>query len=387
MSPKQTLTVVVQADAGSALRFLDARSAISAECERYGVTLRFLESETGALPPIGAQAGAFVPVVGYTEAFLTRALACLREQGLRGLVVGLDLPGSECSSICSDRGKSVRMLMAYFRRAGRTRTALFAVNRRALSDRQREETFLREGGRREDVYDNPGSLARCCDAFDFARHDSVICANDMAAVMLLARMREKGLDPAALYVAGFGNTYLSQFTRPALTSVGMDYAEAGRLAVRLCRFLQKQPAGVSVRLQTDVRLFVRASTGNLPFSGETPPPEASGEERGLRFVNDGDVLALDRINHTLSRCDEIDLSILAALDRGAKREEIAAELHIGLTTLRYRLNKLRDRLGVRGPAAVLALLKQYGMTFSAADEALTAAPETAPDEGGNRDRV
>ena len=89
---------------------------------------------------------------------------------------------------------------------------------------------------------------------------AALAHNDLMAVGLLAAARDRGLSvPERLSVVGVDDTLTARHTRPALTTVAMPTAEAGRAAVDL---LLRAAAPRDLLLGT--RLVERDSTGPAP---------------------------------------------------------------------------------------------------------------------------
>jgi DNA-binding LacI/PurR family transcriptional regulator len=62
---------------------------------------------------------------------------------------------------------------------------------------------------------------------------AVLCSNNMTAIGLLAEARERGIAvPQGLSVAGVEDIYLSPFTVPPLTTIGISRLELAELAFR-----------------------------------------------------------------------------------------------------------------------------------------------------------
>jgi LacI family transcriptional regulator len=103
------------------------------------------------------------------------------------------------------------------------------------------------------------------------RPTALACFNDKTAVGALAAAAGRGLRvPADLSVTGFDDIDLAQATSPMLTTVRQPLAEMGRMAVSLLiRLLDGHRVdALHVELATD--LILRASTGPIPESPESP---------------------------------------------------------------------------------------------------------------------
>lgn len=90
--------------------------------------------------------------------------------------------------------------------------------------------------------------------------DSIFCANDMMAVGCLDALRELGLTvPGDISVMGYDNREISQFTRPALSTINFPFLEIGMLAVEL--LVEQHDGTLSGNLQHKVecKLVARSS--------------------------------------------------------------------------------------------------------------------------------
>lgn len=90
---------------------------------------------------------------------------------------------------------------------------------------------------------------------------AVICGNDVLAAGAVARAREQGCDvPGDVSVTGFDDIELARIVHPALTTVHVPHRKMGRKAAcALVDMVEKKQAGVSVKLDTSLR--IRGSLG------------------------------------------------------------------------------------------------------------------------------
>jgi LacI family transcriptional regulator len=92
------------------------------------------------------------------------------------------------------------------------------------------------------------------------RPDAVFAANDMMALGCLLAFRKAGLRvPEDIAVAGFDDIPLARYLQPALTTMAMDIAELGGLALRMLLAGREADAPRASRLVAP-RLVVRDST-------------------------------------------------------------------------------------------------------------------------------
>ncbi|MGS2618711.1 LacI family DNA-binding transcriptional regulator [Micromonospora sp. LZ34] len=92
---------------------------------------------------------------------------------------------------------------------------------------------------------------------------SVIAYNDLMALGLLGRLRDRGVRvPQDISVIGIDDIHMAAMSAPALTTVSLAKEQAGRTAVDLLLALLVQPDGVrNARRELPTQLFVRGSTG------------------------------------------------------------------------------------------------------------------------------
>ncbi|MFE9691874.1 LacI family DNA-binding transcriptional regulator [Micromonospora sp. NPDC005806] len=92
---------------------------------------------------------------------------------------------------------------------------------------------------------------------------SVVAYNDLMALGLLGRLRDRGVQvPQDISVIGIDDIQMSSMSAPTLTTVSLAKEQAGRAAVDLLISLLEQPEGVrNVRRELPTQLLVRGSTG------------------------------------------------------------------------------------------------------------------------------
>ncbi len=92
---------------------------------------------------------------------------------------------------------------------------------------------------------------------------AVVAGNDNAALGALAELRSRGLDvPGDVSVAGFDDLPFSRDAVPALTTVRIPLADAGRTSGLLALGAREDPPGAVLTVRTE--LVVRDSTGPAP---------------------------------------------------------------------------------------------------------------------------
>ena len=88
---------------------------------------------------------------------------------------------------------------------------------------------------------------------------------------------------------------------------------------------------------------------------------AGGDETPLavNFYSDPDVIDILQLEDLLSRCDDIDLSILRGIASQSKYIDLAERLHISENTVKYRLRKMLTQSGLDGRDDLVALLVRF----------------------------
>lgn len=113
--------------------------------------------------------------------------------------------------------------------------------------------------------------------------DAVFCANDVIALGVLRRLRERSVPvPGRVAVVGMDDIEQAEICAPTLSSVSLGAAERGRLAAELLLDRLAATGPVPPRLvSVPPRLVVRESSARVGISDSHPTPRA-GAEGGAR---------------------------------------------------------------------------------------------------------
>jgi DNA-binding LacI/PurR family transcriptional regulator len=116
--------------------------------------------------------------------------------------------------------------------------------------------------------------------------EAVFCANDQMAMGALQVLQEAGAcGPGGVYLAGYDDHPLSQFIRPALTTVAADLVNVGReAAARLLRVMEGEHVK-PLHALLPTRLTVRGSCGCEPAAGAAPGDEGPVTADGQRSAS------------------------------------------------------------------------------------------------------
>jgi len=110
---------------------------------------------------------------------------------------------------------------------------------------------------------------------------ALLCGNDDLAIGAVRALREAGRDvPGEVSVVGFDDVPAAAFLSPALTTVRLDYAEAGRSCFALLQALLTPHMPVAPGPRPEPELIIRESAAPPPASARgTVPPHPPGTVR------------------------------------------------------------------------------------------------------------
>ncbi len=328
-----------------------------------------------------ADAERLLIVVGTSVSWIPRALAFFESRQIQVILVSYQPPEyTQLRGVVRmDYVSAMHKLITYLKACGRPRIALYGFNPNSSADRIKLRYFCSLAQKEGDadpeghVYYNYASLAQCYDdfRFDVSRYDAVICANDIVAVSLVKRLQRSDIRvPETLFVTCFGDSMLSQFVSPSVTTASLDHVEMGRQAVALYSHLYRQPEAVSSSIRVESRLHVRESTMQIP------PPDnyamltsASEPTDAVDFYSDEEVKHLCVIDSLIAGCDELDRDILSGILAGKTYETLAETLATTTSTLRYRLRRMLGIVGLDSREALVKLFQQYIPGFTKNDKA------------------
>ncbi|WP_248763292.1 LacI family DNA-binding transcriptional regulator [Pseudarthrobacter sp. SSS035] len=115
-------------------------------------------------------------------------------------------------------------------------------------------------------YPSQRSGAAAADAALNSGATACIAFNDLVAIGMLVRLKERGVDvPGELSVIGCDDVFGADFCNPPLTTLTAPIEQAGRVATDML-LSRLRPSTVSPRMQVELptHLTIRASTGAAP---------------------------------------------------------------------------------------------------------------------------
>jgi len=351
--------------------YQDALVGVMNQAKRYGYDLSVM---TGLPPePRRALADAHVLVLGMSSPWVRRTLPLL--QGLWPVVINRIPRGLEgdVHTVTIDRAHGVLQLVKNFAASGRRRVALFGTDPQSISDQERVEAFREaafqcglDGGDAH-IFPNRTLLETAAEPLcnRAGEYDAAVCANDFSAMVLLRMLRERGVDvPGDMAVAGFGDMALCRYATPSLTSVTLDFREAGSQAVNVARFLQRSGEGVRLHVSLQAKIVYRASAPGAAQPETAPGLPAAMAQRERAFYTDPSVRDLQALNEMLASMDEIDRAIVAGLMAGRTYQAVSDTEHISFSALKKRVKRLQTLCGARGRPDMERRLNEYALRFT-----------------------
>ncbi|MBQ0895736.1 LacI family DNA-binding transcriptional regulator [Micromonospora sp. U56] len=173
-------------------------------------------------------------------------------------------------SVVFDNSDGIRQAVAHLQALGHRRVAWVGGPRTSWSNRERVRALrsataaagmeLLVVGQFPPQFE--GGIA-AADLIIASGVTSVVAYNDVMALGLLGRLRDRGVHvPQDFSVIGIDDIQMSGMSSPTLTTVSLTKEQAGRAAVDLLLSLLEQPDGVrNVRRELPTQLRVRGSTG------------------------------------------------------------------------------------------------------------------------------
>ncbi len=304
-----------------------------------------------------------VIVLGSSLAWSSHYMRLLYAHGIRPIVLSIanyQKVFPYASFITMDYDDASQKLMKYLQNHGCKHTAFFAGNRQSSTDMQKMTNFLQCGGREEDVYNYNGTLKATGDQLlaKIDKYDSVLCANDISAVVLMRRLMDLGYRiPDDIRIATFGDTMLSNLEVKNLAIAQIRSFEAGKLSISAYRMLQSNStiSSLSMLLQCDI-FGDNYERADIRLEHKPPVLPAASDPN---FFNDEDVEKVILVERLLSVCDKLDVRILREVLNKESYSKIAAKLFIAENTISYRIKKILSMAPDKSKEEIFGLLAQF----------------------------
>ncbi|GAA1737717.1 LacI family DNA-binding transcriptional regulator [Isoptericola hypogeus] len=200
----------------------------------------------------------------------------------RVALVNREAPGAP--SVSFDIADGVRQAVDHLRALGHETVAYAGGPRTSWSDAERRTALgAAAGGAVLDLGSfrpTHGGGVQAADLALAAGATAVLCFNDLVALGVLARLHARGVRaPDDVSVVGFDDVATAALVTPALTTVAVPLARAGREAVDL---LGGNAGAAARHRRLPVELVVRASTAPAPPAFSPSPPARTDPEVVIR---------------------------------------------------------------------------------------------------------
>ncbi|MDF2926583.1 MAG: hypothetical protein K0R57_5497 [Paenibacillaceae bacterium] len=323
----------------------------------------YMEMPIEQIPVSGKEPSAVI-VIGSSPGWLNNAVHVCQMRRQKPVVLSNQPHRSfqgEYSYVCLDMMQSMQYLAGYLRDRKRRSTALYGIHMHSLADRDRLESYRTWfGADDESVFWNHNSLEACFEQFAAHAHlfDSVICANDFAAISLVKRLEQLEIPSSDLLIISYSGASLTSMYRSKLLLVTMNFKDFGSAAVAVCNAMLKNPAISSMNVKVKWNMDLEPGDWGyaLQPAGTDALTSASGEER---IYDDPELMRMMQVEHLLSRADPTDRVILKELMRGRPYEEIAGTCYLSLHSIKYRTKKMMADCGASSKKELVARLKEY----------------------------
>ncbi len=339
----------------------DILKGIKAEADKKNLRMEEFFLPTDG---VGVGEGQIVLAVGYTKGWLEQVTFRIKQAGARAIVVNADRDSSLYDAdafVCFDYKTAMRKTAEYLKYCGKTRVAFVGCSGR-LSFESKRRAFLAAAGEAgifcrdykfADISEITSSFVRECRSFD-----AVVCSRDAEASHLISALnRRKLFVPEDIYVIGVGGNRMAELTSPPCTTLHTDFEALGAAAVKLSRFLTQNPETGGVTVSVPCPLTVRGSTDykELPLRFEQPAV------RRASYRTDSDYLSYLRAEQLVRNCDSTDRSILLHLSKGKNTAEIAEELFISQSSVKYRVKKMLCNADIPDRRELIKIAQIYGL--------------------------
>ena len=328
--------------------------------KRYELTI--FESKEDALLTLKENDAKIILLLGTSQKFMLDAYEYFTKENIHCVFISCqpDKLLKNTSSVLIDHSFATHACLTYLSDCKKDKTALYGINPDSFADNVKKECFISEKNEK-DIYYNEGNLEKCFNQFfpNIKNYNSVICANDIAAISLIKNLTEKGFNvPKDIFVISFGNTVLGKYFEPSVTSVTLNFADLGNQAVLIYSYLTKSDTEVNITLKIPCEItagkttdFISpAKSGNKALS--SPPKTAD-------FYDDETVYKINNIESLLNECEDIDFKILYLLLEGKKYEEISAVLFSSENTVKYRIKRMMKFVMAESKNEFVEIISSY----------------------------
>ena len=270
------------------------------------------------------------------------------------------LPGCIYNSVCSDVNASMKNLLEFLKFQQKQHLALYGFNPNSISDNSKF-TFLKNWNDNHfksfDLFENNGSLHECYKNFaeNCTKYDSVVCANDFAAISLVKLLETQAPEQLTkLTIISCTSSSLSECYKDKILTLNINHEQYGRAAVYIYEALQKHEyaSSLSIRIVWDFEATTvskatpKSLTLNFIHSADT-------------FYNDESIRDLLIANNYLNSADSTDRIIIKMLIENKSLDDIAEKCFLSINAIKYRIKRLVSNSGATDKNHLIELIEKY----------------------------
>ena len=299
-----------------------------------------------------------VMVASHSDDFLQETTQILKSAHKKPLLLSENgyFYGSGVSSVSASHDQQARLAYSYLKQCDHVRIALLGF--RTDFQRYLFEVLLKHAQKMSiDIPESAIYYAHSSmDYFhrfidEVHRYNAVICPNYQVALTLLSFCKAWNIRvPEDIYIIAYTNAIATEYTVPSITTISIDAERFGQHCLDLWIKLMDAPhQEISVCINLPVRLQIRKSTDNIPYSGD----QFVSAVQPLKPYKNSSLLVEDiavdssmyNLEKCLQQCDSIDIDLISLILQGVSYEAISERLFISIGSLRYRVSKLYANAG------------------------------------------
>lgn len=326
--------------------------------------------------------GTILVLLGSSLPFITQYLNLCTELELRPIVAGFEIFQSslQVSYITINRRQAMSEIVKTLLSCGAHNIALLGVNSSIQTDMLRFDGWAavvkayKAGDPNKDVFYSDSGLLACVENFwkHYRNYDAVACANDYYAAYLCSEAGKRGIRiPYDLMITGFGNTRISQYTCPSLTTVALNLSSVGSQDYPALSFPLQKYRSIILYGYLKTEILLRGSTKEIkkPLPGKAIFQEEIASAFEPTFERD--LKSIYALENTLITMDETDRKIIDGLLQNEPYSFLAEKLYLSDSAFKYRLYKLFAATGCSGRADLTELFRQYIPLFTDNNSSVT----------------
>ena len=268
--------------------------------------------------------------------------------------------GIRYSTVMANISESIVLLYSYLKNYGKNNIALYGINPASSSDKLRTDCFLAQGGSPKDLFYVNCSLMECFQSFleRSDEYDGIICVNDYAAISLCNYLKENNLSKK-LFITSCGSSLLARLSAPSITHTQIDYTKFADSAYELSRLLHKNSSTSSITLQLSCDFVIGETTDFMPAPKDIISNIKIIDKESDLYYNDFEIKEMMDVEKLLITCDENDLLIIERLLKNKSTSQIAEELFLSPSSIKYKIKKMYTLCNVSSREDFILMLGKY----------------------------